>query len=545
MATFAYDETYHERVRRDAYQKTQEEMQPCPVCFTFVHPNNYERHMNLYHPELKAPENRLPIVVDDEFKALIPPQTAEENDALEQSIMAEGCRDPLIVWKEHNILVDGHHRYEICIRHSLPYHVRDKSFESREDVIVWMVQNQLARRNITPFARGELALRMKTAIAAKAKENQIRKPRESVPQKSVEQIDTQKAVAKVADVSHDTIHKVETVVKDAPKPIRDKARSGEISTNRAYLMTKALKGAHERVIGIVDRLNIDEPKRVQILIRLHKSSGSPTTNGTFDEIERTGGFAYGKDMKLRCNFADDPIEKIEAALAELSEQHRRMASEAKKAAREAIPDDMPEHDDRYTLIVGDFVDALKDTPDASIDVIITDPPYGTAHVGLYEQLACEAARLLKPGGSLLAMCGQYTLPETLYAMSKHIRYHWTLAYLTPGQSPQIFPRKVNTFWKPVLWFVNGEYDGAWIGDVAKSSENDKRFHMWGQSESGMADLIEKFSCAGDLILDPFLGGGTTAVVALKLNRRIIGVDLDPQHIETTKERIEQWLLTVK
>jgi DNA modification methylase len=122
-----------------------------------------------------------------------------------------------------------------------------------------------------------------------------------------------------------------------------------------------------------------------------------------------------------------------------------------------------------------------------------------------------------------------------------------LSYLTPGgQSPQIFPRKVNTFWKPVLWFVQGDYKGEWIGDVAKSAvnDNDKRFHTWGQSESGMAELVEKFTRAGDVILDPFIGGGTTAIVALKLNRQIIGVDKDAACIDTTRERIEQWLLTV-
>jgi SAM-dependent methyltransferase len=193
------------------------------------------------------------------------------------------------------------------------------------------------------------------------------------------------------------------------------------------------------------------------------------------------------------------------------------------------------------LICGDFNEVAFGLEPGSIDVIITDPPYSREYLYLYEALAEQAARLLKPGGSLLAMAGQSYLPEVFALLTPHIKYHWIVAYLTPGgRSPQIWPRKVNTFWKPVLWFTNGEYTGQWVGDVARSAvnDNDKRFHDWGQSESGMADLIERFSVQGDLILDPFCGGGTTGVVALALNRRFVGVDVDERAIEETRRRLE-------
>lgn len=176
----------------------------------------------------------------------------------------------------------------------------------------------------------------------------------------------------------------------------------------------------------------------------------------------------------------------------------------------------------------------------SVDVIITDPPYSREFLPLYKTLAKLAAWVLKPSGSLLVMTGQSYLPEVLAAMAPYINYHWVLAYLTPGgQSAQLWQRKVNTFWKPVLWFVNGRYEGKWIGDVAKSAvnDNDKRFHAWGQSESGMAELVERFSNPGDIVLDPFLGGGTTGVVAVKMERRFIGIDVDPAAITTADARI--------
>jgi len=202
----------------------------------------------------------------------------------------------------------------------------------------------------------------------------------------------------------------------------------------------------------------------------------------------------------------------------------------KKAKKANIPKDAS-----YQLIHADFNTATLDP----VDIIITDPPYGKEYLHLYEQLAIKATEFLKPNGSLLVMTGQSYLPEILYSMGKHIKYHWMLAYLTPGgQSAQLWQRKVNTFWKPVLWFINGEYLSDWTGDVVKSNpnDNDKRFHEWGQSESGMADIIEKFTYPGETILDPFLGGGTTGIVAVQKGRNFIGIDNDEAAIKIAQER---------
>lgn len=196
--------------------------------------------------------------------------------------------------------------------------------------------------------------------------------------------------------------------------------------------------------------------------------------------------------------------------------------------------------ERYKLLQGDMTEVIKEVKDESIDAVITDPPYPREYLPLYKTLAQEAARVLKPGGSLLVMTGQSYLPEILALMTPYIQYHWAASYLTPGgQSAQIWQRKVNTFWKPLLWFVKGEYIGQWVGDVTKSkiNDNDKRFHHWGQSEGGMTDIIERFTFPGQTILDPFLGGGTTAVVAVGLGRYFIGIDNDPKALQTTFNRL--------
>lgn len=87
------------------------------------------------------------------FRDLIPPLTADEREHLEAELVAHGCREPLVVWRD--FLIDGHNRLEICTRLGLPYEVVDYSLSSllldEASVMQWICDNQLARRNLTPF----------------------------------------------------------------------------------------------------------------------------------------------------------------------------------------------------------------------------------------------------------------------------------------------------------------------------------------------------------------------------------------------------------
>ena len=226
--------------------------------------------------------------------------------------------------------------------------------------------------------------------------------------------------------------------------------------------------------------------------------------------------------------------------AQLQKRIKDWDTEQSKLAVAARALAAPQMADRYRLVEAP-VEALFREPPNSIDRIVTDPPYPEGFVPLYGQLARGAAHVLRPGGLLIVMCGQAHLPDVMTQLeSAALSYLWTLAYLTPGgQAVQVFPRKVNTFWKPVLVFSQGAYDGDWYGDVVKSdvNDNDKEHHHWGQSVSGMTDLMKRFVLPGHTVCDPFLGGGTTAVVALELGASFLGFDIDPQALLTTRARI--------
>lgn len=199
------------------------------------------------------------ITIDSEFKALIPPLTAEERAELERSLLADGCRDALVLWGD--TLIDGHNRYEICTRHNIPFEVARKEFDSRQSAIEWMILNQFGRRNLPAHERARLALRLKPVIAEKAKENQGE--RTDILQISAKSspIDTRQEIAKVAGVSHDTIAKVEVIENKAPEPVVQASRKGEISVNSAYQVTKLEPEKQEE---IAQRMEQGEPPKAVI-----------------------------------------------------------------------------------------------------------------------------------------------------------------------------------------------------------------------------------------------------------------------------------------
>jgi hypothetical protein len=91
--------------------------------------------------------------IDPEFAALLPPLTHEEFAELEMKVSVEDFRDPLIVWKETGILLDGHHRLKICDKYKVTYSIKELSFPSKERAIQWVIDNQLGRRNLTDERR--------------------------------------------------------------------------------------------------------------------------------------------------------------------------------------------------------------------------------------------------------------------------------------------------------------------------------------------------------------------------------------------------------
>ena len=176
----------------------------------------------------------------------------------------------------------------------------------------------------------------------------------------------------------------------------------------------------------------------------------------------------------------------------------------------------------------------------SVDIILTDPPYQKGDRQQFEDLGVFAERVLKPGGSLVCMAGNMYLPEWIKGIekTKALKWHFQIHYAYKGPTARLFARSVCVSAKPVLWFVKGKYKGKWINNfVHREGSFDQKYHKWEQSVDGMHAILRKFQPAGQLVCDPFVGGGASAIAAFYEGCRFIGGDIDKTAAETTRGRL--------
>lgn len=168
--------------------------------------------------------------IDPEFKSLIFPLTEAEALLLEKSLIAEGCRDALVTWQ--GLLLDGHHRLEICQRRGIEFRTAEVELEDRTAAKAWILRNQLARRNLTPFQRAELALRLEPLIAEKAKQKQKEAGGAVHLKSNKAPVDTLKELSKIAGVGRDTIYKAKIVIEKGDEKEKEKLRVGKGKLNK-------------------------------------------------------------------------------------------------------------------------------------------------------------------------------------------------------------------------------------------------------------------------------------------------------------------------
>lgn len=269
----------------------------------------------------------------------------------------------------------------------------------------------------------------------------------------------------------------------------------------------------------------------------------------------------GRDGKVRPAVAPSiftnsrQAPRAQAALTDLDDAAPEKQLDLKRAeriAREKAADERRAAvieevtgDGEVEIRHGDFRKVLDDLA-GTVDAIITDPPYEREYDELWEPLSEVARMLLKPTGVLAVMCGTRLdlIDHARYMLDKHMKRRHVGVYLTPGQRWRDQVERVAIGWKPIFLYSHPDVDVSnrkWINDDVFTSsgtrEQDTRFHHWGQNESGIADLIRGLTEPGQLVVDPFLGGGTAAVVCRDLGRRFIGCDVDANAVSISRERL--------
>lgn len=252
------------------------------------------------------------IVVKEDLKAYIDPLTADEYAALERSLLAEGCRDALVLWGD--ILVDGHNRYGICQKHGLPFQtVQNTRFQSLQDVHLWMIDQHLGRRSVSDFQRGVLALRKReilaerraSATAADAPVADAADP-DVAAAEAASDTDTppwadapaplsRAELARVARLSNSQVVQIEKIQKQAAAEVVEAVKSGTISINAAAAVA-SLPEEEQRAAAMAGK---DELKQAAKRARESKRKPKQTPPAEAEDAAPTADAAGDATAALR------------------------------------------------------------------------------------------------------------------------------------------------------------------------------------------------------------------------------------------------------
>jgi 16S rRNA G966 N2-methylase RsmD len=239
----------------------------------------------------------------------------------------------------------------------------------------------------------------------------------------------------------------------------------------------------------------------------------------------------------------DKVRSGEVALDAAERQlKRRLQQQAEQEARTILTATVQADAEGpcWRLLAGDFRDRLNELPDGSVDLIVTDPPYPKEFLGLWDDLAKHAARVLKPQGVIVAMAGKIQWPDVMHRLGAHLQYGWVYCQPLPGSTTRVLARHVLQSWKPWLAYSNGPWpSGAvdWHEDTLAASARTKSTFRWEQDGDPAEYLIEVLSPLGGTVLDPFTGSGAYGIAALSRGRQFIGVEMDDARFNGAAQRL--------
>jgi hypothetical protein len=184
---------------------------------------------------------------------------------------------------------------------------------------------------------------------------------------------------------------------------------------------------------------------------------------------------------------------------------------------------------------------------STVQLVLTDIPYGQDFLEQVEDLAIFAERVLVEGGLFVTYCGQYWLHKVIDGLGKHLEYRWANCSVWDGDATPVHiggwkePHgRVLSKWKPVLVFSKGGFPkrGQWC-DVTHVTTKEKEWHPWQLPLSEVEILVRYFSDPGDLVVDPCAGAFTTAVACRNHGRHFVGCDVDETCVQKGLMRLAE------
>lgn len=231
-----------------------------------------------------------------------------------------------------------------------------------------------------------------------------------------------------------------------------------------------------------------------------------------------------------------------------------------------------------TIIVADCLDVMSQMPDGCVDLVVADPPFNVeggqvikfphrksiATKFAWDIFATEdeyiswtsawigaATRLLKPAGSLLLWfrAENVSWAKAIYTGKGGLSHKATIVWHKTNPVPRIRKTNYLSSFEVLLWAVVDPQNFTFNFKTQREMHNfiespicmgnERLSHPSQKPESIIQHFMEIHSDTGDHIFDPFMGSGTTAIVADRLGRKFFGCDINPQYVEMALKRIQQ------
>ena len=420
------------------------------------------------------------VKTDKEFSRFVPKLTDAEYEQLEKNIVRDGCREPLSLWKGR--LLDGHYRYSICRKHKIEFKTVNIKLSSKHEATVWVIQNQLGRRNLTDFQKIEMVAHLEEVYAAKGKEHKSKYNNSLLPTLA-KAVNTRKEMAKLAEVSTGQYQKGKEIIKNGTEQeketLRHRGNGTTINKVCSCIRARARKEAADK--WAKDR-------------KYDKSS-----------IESGIDLRLGDCVKILPTIADNSVDLV------LTDPPYNVGLEY-----DLHNDSMP--DENYYLWCKQWlIECCRVLKDRHYGIIFTgDKKSNYVHKAIDESGLTfhHFIKWFKPGaqGSL---------------SGSNLFYRTELAFLVSKGKPDISLINRKEFYQDTI-----------ILKSTTPNQADAEDHPARRPVDLYKLIINGFTQQGDTVLDCFLGSGSNGCAANELDRRFIGIEISPKYLNMAKRRID-------
>ena len=414
----------------------------------------------------------------------LPPLSPWEHEKLKQSIEDYGIFRPIVKDQDGSI-IDGHHRMAI---------IRELGLETYPEVILHVEDERdregigiilnVDRRQLSPDQLKEFRTSQKKRYLKARKDGETQ-------EKAAKYVGTTRNTAKGWE-SKDITNGEDTISNMEPKDQKVKVPDEE----------------HDAIW----LRNIGNGEKQSDIAADYKVSQS-LVSGIVKKVDRR-----------KKKEADAEIERSKA--------REKLAEIAEERGPEFDLDWIYEAD----VLPREFSDKM---PESFVDLMIADPPWSPDDVETYAAASRLALKVLKPGAYLFVFCGKMHLPEIIDELTRYLDYCWTFCAFQPDSNTKIQKYHLYGAWRPIMMLKKeggGLREHEWMPDSMRVTR-DKRFHEWGQGEKPIRKIIEAFTKEGEMVLDPYSGGGTVAAVCKDMKRRFLAYDVDPEAVKIGLERL--------